>query len=480
MTQYETVIGLEVHVELNTNTKIFCPSCTEFGGDPNTHVCPVCLGLPGTLPVFNEKVLEYAIRVGLALNCSIAEFSKFDRKNYYYPDLPKNYQISQFDLPIAEHGYLNINLDNDVKKIGVNRVHMEEDAGKLVHQGNIMTSQYSLVDYNRGGVPLVEIVSEPDMSSPEEARAYLEKLKSIVQYTDVSNCKMEEGSLRCDANISIRPVGSSKLGTKTEIKNMNSFKALQRALEYEIQRQTEVLGEGGRIVQETRTWDDVKGITLSMRSKEQAHDYRYFPDPDLVPMIIDPKWINDIKESLPELPDQRKVRYIEEYELPDYDASVITSSKELADFFEECLSAGYTNAKAVSNWIMGDLLRLLNVNGLEINQCKIKPNQLSDMLKMIDSDTISGKIAKIVFEEMFVSGKDPAAIVKEKGLVQISDEGAISSIVDGVLAANEKVVEDYRSGKENALGYLVGQVMKATKGKANPAMVNKMLKDKIK
>lgn len=480
MAQYETVIGLEVHVELKTNTKIFCHSCTEFGGEPNTHVCPVCLGMPGVLPVFNKKVLEYAIKVGLALNCSIAEFSKFDRKNYYYPDLPKNYQISQFDLPIAEHGYLNINLGNDVKKIGITRVHMEEDAGKLVHQGSITTSPYSMVDYNRTGVPLVEIVSEPDISSPEEARAYLEKLKAIIQYTDVSNCKMEEGSLRCDANISVRPAGSSKLGTKTEIKNMNSFKALQRALEYEVQRQIEVLEEGGRIVQETRTWDDVKGITISMRSKEQAHDYRYFPDPDLVPMVIDPKWVNEIKASLPELPDQRKARYIAEYGLPDYDASVITSSKELADFFEECLSTGYANPKTLGNWIMGDLLRLLNVNGLEINQCNIKPQQLSDMLKMIDRGTISGKIAKKVFEEMFESGKNPEIIVKEKGLVQISDEGAISSIVDEVLASNAKVVDDYRSGKEKALGFLVGQVMKATRGKANPALVNKMLKEKIK
>ncbi len=480
MAQYETVIGLEVHVELKTNTKIFCPSCTEFGGDPNTHVCPVCLGLPGVLPVFNKKVLEYAIRVGLALNCSIAEFSKFDRKNYYYPDLPKNYQISQYDLPIAEHGYLNIDLGNGVKKIGITRVHMEEDAGKLVHQGTITTSPYSMVDYNRTGVPLVEIVSEPDISSPEEARAYLEKLKAIIQYTGVSNCKMEEGSLRCDANVSVRPAGSDKLGTKTEIKNMNSFKALQRALEYEVQRQIEVLEEGGRIVQETRTWDDVKGITISMRSKEQAHDYRYFPDPDLVPMVIDPQWVNEIKASLPELPDQRKARYIEEYGLPGYDASVITSSKDLADFFEECLATGYTNAKTVANWIMGDLLRLLNVNGLEVNQCNIKPRHLSGMLKMIDSGTISGKIAKKVFEEMFESGKDPEIIVKEKGLVQISDEGAISSIVDEVLASNAKVVEDYLSGKENALGFLVGQVMKATKGKANPALVNKMLKEKIK
>ncbi len=479
MSQYESVIGLEVHVELKTKTKIFCSSSTEFGGDPNAHVCPVCLGLPGVLPVFNRKVLEYAIKVGLALNCSIAQYSKFDRKNYYYPDLPKNYQISQFDLPIAEHGKLNISVNDEVKKIGITRVHMEEDAGKLVHQGNIMTSSYSMVDYNRTGVPLVEIVSEPDLRTPEEAKAYLEKLKAIIQYTGVSDCKMEEGSLRCDANVSIRPVGSEKLGTKTEIKNMNSFKALQRALEYEIERQMQVLSEGGSIVQETRTWDDAKGITLSMRSKEHAHDYRYFPDPDLTPIIIDPQWIKDIKTSLPEMPDERMERYIKDFGLSEYDASVITSSKDLADYFEECLSSGYPNIKAVSNWLMGDLLRLLNAKGLEINECLIKPGQLLSMLKMIDNGTISGKIAKSIFEEMFESGNDPDSIVKEKGLVQISDEGAISALVEEVLVANPKVVQDFRSGKENAIGFLVGQVMKASKGKANPAMVNKMLRDKI-
>jgi len=477
--QYETVIGLEVHVELKTRTKIFCPSSTAFGGDPNTHVCPVCLGLPGVLPVLNREVLEYAIRVGLALNCRIAGFSKFDRKNYYYPDLPKNYQISQYDLPIAERGHLNIDLNGRVKRIGITRVHMEEDAGKLVHQGTISTTPYSLVDYNRTGVPLVEIVSDPDMRSPEEARAYLEKLKAIIQYTGVSDCKMEEGSLRCDANISVRPVGSDKFGTKTEIKNMNSFKALQRALHYEIERQIEVLEEGGRIVQETRTWDEARGVTLSMRSKEQAHDYRYFPDPDLVPMVIDPRWVEEIKSSLPELPDQRKARYVEEYGIPEYDASVLTATKELADYFERCL-AGYSNAKAASNWIMGDLTRLLNAGDMDITQCRISPAQLAGMLKLIDSGTISGKIAKMVFEEMFQTGRDPGDIVKEKGLVQISDEGAIASAVDEVLAGNPKVVDDFRSGKEKALGFLVGQVMKVTRGKANPEMVNRIIREKLK
>lgn len=478
MADYEAVIGLEVHVELKTNTKIFCPSTTEFGGDPNSHVCPVCLGLPGVLPVLNQKVLEYAIRASLALNCQIALFSKFDRKNYYYPDLPKNYQISQYDLPIAEHGHLDIDLEGAVKRIGITRVHMEEDAGKLVHQGTISTTPFSLVDYNRTGVPLIEIVSEPDLRAPEEARAYLEKLKAIIQYTGVSDCKMEEGSLRCDANVSVRPRGQKELGTKAEIKNMNSFKALQKALDYEIKRQIKVLEEGGRIVQETRTWDDNKGVTLSMRSKEEAHDYRYFPDPDLVPMVIDPGFVEKIRSSLPELPDQRKQRYVRELGLSEYDAGVLTSTREVADYFEACLDA-YPNSKAVGNWVMGDLSRLLNANNMEITQCKIKPAQLGEMLKFIDKGTISGKIAKAVFEDMFATGKDPEQIIKDKGLVQISDESAIAAVADQVIAGNPKVVEDFRAGKEKALGFLVGQVMKATRGKANPELVNKLLKEKI-
>lgn len=478
MADYETVIGLEVHVELKTNTKIFCHSTTEFGGDPNTHVCPVCLGLPGVLPVLNKKVVEYGIRAALALNCKIAEFSKFDRKNYYYPDLPKNYQISQYDLPLAQHGYLDIEMNGEIKRIGITRVHMEEDAGKLVHQGTISTSPYSLVDYNRTGVPLIEIVSEPDMRSAEEARAYVEKLRAIIQYTGVSDCKMEEGSLRCDANISIRPKGTKELGTKTEIKNMNSFKALQRALAYEVDRQIEVLEEGGRIVQETRTWDENKGITLSMRSKEEAHDYRYFPDPDLVPMLIDRQWVEEIRQGLPELPDERKNRYVKEFGLPDYDAAVLTSTKEMADFFEAALAL-YPNAKTVSNWVMGDLSRLLNANNMDISECRVKPQQLAQMLQLVEKGTISGKIAKTVFEEMFASGKESEQIVKEKGLVQISDEGAIAAIVEEVIAKNPKSVEDYRAGKEKAVGFLVGQVMKATKGKANPELVNKLLKEKL-
>ena len=478
MAQYETVIGLEVHVELKTESKIFCHSTTAFGGDPNTHVCPVCLGLPGVLPVVNKKVVEYAVRAALALNCAVASFSKFDRKNYYYPDMPKNYQISQYDLPIAQKGFLEVEVDGEARRINITRVHMEEDTGKLVHQGTITTTPYSLVDYNRAGVPLIEIVSEPEMRSPEEARAYLEKMKAIIQYTGVSDCKMEEGSLRCDANVSLRPAGSSGLGTKTEIKNMNSFKALQRALAYEIERQAEVLEEGGRIVQETRTWDEGKGVTLSMRSKEEAHDYRYLPDPDLAPLVIDGEWVEAVRKSLPELPDARKERYVRDYGLPGYDAGVLTNTRELADYFEDCL-AGYGNPKTMSNWVMGDLSRLLNAKSMDIADCPVRPGQLAALLRLIDGGTISGKIAKGVFEEMFETGKDPEAIVKAKGLLQISDEGAIAAAVDEVIAKNPKSVADYRAGKEKAIGFLVGQVMKATRGKANPDLVNRLLKERL-
>ncbi|MBO8128460.1 MAG: Asp-tRNA(Asn)/Glu-tRNA(Gln) amidotransferase subunit GatB [Peptococcaceae bacterium] len=478
MASYEPVIGLEVHVELASKSKIFCPSTTAFGGDPNTHVCPVCLGLPGVLPVLNKQVVEFGIRAALALNCEIAHFCKFDRKNYYYPDLPKNYQISQYDLPLAFNGYILIEGENGPKKIGITRVHMEEDAGKLVHQGTISTTPYSLVDYNRTGVPLLEIVSEPDISSVEEAKSYLNKLKAIIQYTGVSDCKMEEGSLRCDANVSVRPVGSDRLGTKTEIKNMNSFRALQKALSYEIERQIEVLESGGEIVQETRTWDEGKGITLPMRSKEEAHDYRYFPEPDLVPLVISSSWVDSIRKSLPELPDERKERYVKEFDLPPYDAGVLTSSREVADYFEACVDL-YPYPKVVSNWIMGDLARLLNAHNVEIENCPVKPRQLVAMLKLIDKNVISGKIGKTVLEEMFATGKDPDVIVEEKGLRQITDEGSIEPIIDQVIADNPKSVNDYRNGKEKALGFLVGQVMKATKGKANPAIVNQLLRKKL-
>jgi len=477
---YEVVIGLEVHTELKTATKIFCGCTTAFGGSPNTHVCPVCLGLPGVLPVLNKKVVDFAITAGLALNCRIAEFSKFDRKNYYYPDLPKNYQVSQFDLPICIGGHLDIETEEGTKRIGITRIHMEEDAGKLIHAGEtISSSDYTTVDYNRTGVPLLEIVSEPDLRSPVEARAYLEKLKAILEYTEISDCKMQEGSLRCDANISIMPVGSQVLGTRTEIKNLNSFRALQRALEYEINRQLEVVEEGGQVVQETRTWDDNQGITLSLRSKEEAHDYRYFPEPDLVPLVISREWVEEIRRTLPELPEARKIRLMEKHGLSEYDAVSITADKAVADYFDACL-AGYSDAKAVSNWLMGDLARLLNSREREIADCPITPAMLTGMLRLIDSGTISGKIAKTVFEEMFDTGREAEEIVKAKGLVQISDTSAIEQMVADVIAANPQSVEDFLAGKEKAIGFLVGQVMKLSKGKANPGMVNELLLARLK
>ncbi len=478
-TEYEAVIGLEVHAELKTQSKIFCACPTAFGGESNTHVCPVCLGLPGVLPVLNRKVVDYAIKTGLALNCQIAEFSKFDRKNYYYPDLPKNFQVSQYDLPICKEGYLEIELEGQPKKIGITRVHMEEDAGKLVHQGEtISSSEYSLVDYNRTGVPLIEIVSEPDMRSGEEARAYMEKLKAILEYLEVSDCKMEEGSLRCDANVSVRPKGSLTLGTKAEVKNMNSFRSLQRAVEYEIVRQIEALEDGESIVQETRTWDEGKGITLSMRSKEQAHDYRYFPEPDLLPLVIDRAWVEDLRQQQPELPDARQERFIRDYGIPPYDAQVLTNSRALADYYDHCCKL-YPNPKVVSNWIMGELLRLLNAESLELNDSKVTAPLLAELLMLIDKGTISGKIAKTVLEEMFKTGEAPELIVKEKGLVQITDESALTRQVDEVIMANPKVVEDFKNGKEKALGFLVGQVMKQTRGKANPDAVNRLLKERL-
>jgi aspartyl-tRNA(Asn)/glutamyl-tRNA(Gln) amidotransferase subunit B len=474
MSKYETVIGLEVHVELATETKIFCACPTEFGKDPNTHVCPVCLGFPGSLPVLNKRAVEYTIKAGLALNCEIPSFAKFDRKNYFYPDLPKAYQISQFDLPLAINGYLEIEVDGQTKRIGITRVHLEEDAGKLNHSdfGD------SLTDYNRTGVPLMEIVSEPDLRSPEEAKVFLEKIKSIIQYTGASDVKMEEGSLRCDANVSIMPVGSKEFGTRSEIKNMNSFKAVQRGLEYEVKRQTDVLEAGGRVVQETRRWDETQGVTYSMRSKEEAHDYRYFPDPDLVPVIVEREWVEEIRTTLPEMPDARQKRYMADMGLPEYDAKVITASKSMADFFEAA-AGEYKDAKAVSNWVMGEIAKHLNAEGLELADTKLTPAHLVELLKLQYEGTISGKIAKTVFEEMFASGKMPGVIVKEKGLVQISDEGAIAVIVDQVIAENPTSVADYKGGKEQALGFMVGQVMKLSKGKANPGLVNKLLKEKL-
>lgn len=472
---YETVIGLEVHAELATDTKIFCNCSTEFGAPPNTHTCPVCLGHPGVLPVMNKKVLEFAIRASLALNCEINQLTKFDRKNYFYPDSPKAYQISQFDKPIGINGWIEIEVNGEKKKIRINRLHMEEDAGKSTHSE---FGDGTLVDFNRVGVPLVEIVSEADMSSPEEAKAYLEKLKAIIQYTGVSDCKMEEGSLRCDANISLRPVGQKELGTKTELKNMNSFRGVQRGLEYEEKRQAKVLSAGGKITQETLRWNEEQGVTVSMRGKEEAHDYRYFPDPDLVDIVVEQELIDKIKSGLPEMPEERKIRYIENYGLTEYDADIITSSKALADFFEETLEYA-KDAKSVANWTIGDLQGYLNANNIEIQSCKITSKSLGEMINLIEKGTISGKIAKKVFAEMLETGKEPQVIVQEQGLVQISDEGEIAKIVEQVLLNNPKSVEDVKSGKQQAIGFLVGQVMKETRGKANPQLVNKIIKEKV-
>ncbi|MFK7694400.1 Asp-tRNA(Asn)/Glu-tRNA(Gln) amidotransferase subunit GatB [Paenibacillus sp. HJGM_3] len=469
--RFETVIGLEVHVELHTQSKIFCGCATSFGASPNSNTCPICLGHPGVLPVLNRQAVQYAMKAAMALNCQVATHSKFDRKNYFYPDSPKAYQISQYDQPIGEHGWIDIEVNGETKRIGITRVHLEEDAGKLTH---VDGGYASLVDFNRVGTPLIEIVSEPDLRSPEEAKAYLEKIRAIMQYCDVSDVKMEEGSLRCDANISLRPYGQMKFGTKAELKNMNSFRGVQRGLEYEELRQAEVLADGGTIVQETRRWDEAQGKTLSMRGKEQAHDYRYFPDPDLVRLYIDDEWKARVRESIPELPDARKARYTSEYGLPSYDADVITSSLKLANFFEESLA--YTkDAKAVSNWIMGDLLGYLNANGVELESVRITGQGLGEMIGLLEQGTINGKIAKTVFKAMLETGKRPQQIVEEQGLVQISDEGAIKSIVEQVVADNPQSVADFRAGKEKAIGFLVGQVMKASKGKANPALANKLI-----
>ena len=473
---FEIVIGLEVHAELKTQTKIFCSCSTAFGAEPNTQTCPVCAGFPGMLPVLNEKVVELAIKTGLALHSEIPEVCKFDRKNYFYPDSPKAYQISQFDLPVCVGGFVDIDVNGQKKRVGITRAHMEEDAGKLVHQGDITTTPFSLVDLNRCGVPLLEIVSEPDMRSAQEARAYMEKLRSMLLFAGVSDCKMQEGSLRCDANVSIRPIGQKEFGTRTEIKNLNSFRALERAIEYEANRQKEALEDGEEIIQETRTWDEEKQLTRSMRSKEEAHDYRYFPEPDLPPLKISSEWVEKIRGQMPEMPDQAQIRLVEEYGLPEYDAGLLTLTPENLIFFDQCLKE-YPDAKTVSNWMMGELGRLLNQNNLEIGECNIKPIDLVQMLKAIEDGSISGKMAKAVFEEMFASGKSPALIIKEKGLVQISDEGTLVPVIEDIVKANPRVVEDYKNGKDKALGFFIGQIMKSTRGQANPALVNKLLKE---
>lgn len=477
--KYEAVIGLEIHCELKTKTKIFCGCATGFGAEQNTHVCPVCLGLPGVLPTVNKRVVEFGIKAGLATNCTINKYSKFDRKNYYYPDLPKNWQTSQYDLPIAEHGWVDIDVDGEKKRIRLTRIHMEEDAGKLVHSGTtIKDSATSNVDYNRTGVPLLEIVSEPDLRSAEEARAYMEKIKAIMEYIDVSNCRMEEGNLRADINVSLRPAGTEELGTRTEMKNINSFKNLEDAINYEIERQQEVLEDGGHIVQETRTFDPARGITLSMRSKENAHDYRYMPEPDLPPIVTSEETIEKYRSELPELPDARRARLEKEYGLSDYDAGIITSSRAMAEYFDVVVATG-ADPKLAANWIMGDLAKNLNEDGIDITKSPVSAERLGKMIGLIMKDTISGKIAKKVFKEMWTNEDDPEKIVKDKGLVQITDTGAIEAAVDAAIAANPKAVEEYKGGKKKAIGALVGQVMKATRGKANPQMVNKMLAEKL-
>jgi aspartyl-tRNA(Asn)/glutamyl-tRNA(Gln) amidotransferase subunit B len=473
--KYEMVIGLEIHTELSTKSKIYCSCTTEFGGEPNTHCCPICSGMPGVLPVLNKRVVEYAAKAGLAMNCSISDFSKQDRKNYFYPDLPKAYQVSQFDLPLCKTGHVDINVDGETRRIGITRIHMEEDAGKLMHD---MWNKGSLVDFNRCGVPLIEIVTEPDMRSSEEAKVFLETVKSILEYIDVSDCKMQEGSLRADVNLSIRPVGQEKLGTRTEMKNMNSFKAIIRAIESEYKRQIDVLESGGNIVQETRRWDDDAGVSYSMRSKEEAHDYRYFPEPDLAPIVVDSKWLNEIKDSLPELPESRKKKYVEDYELPVYDAQILTSSRHLADFFEEALK-DCGNPKHLSNWIMGDLLKELKDRELEIYELSFGPRHFAKLVNLVVSGRITVVIAREVFSDMFDSGKDPEDIVKEKGLEVVSDEGELKEIVIKIIKANPASVNDYKAGKKKAAGFIVGQVMKETKGKANPQMVNKLIIEEL-
>ena len=487
--KYETVIGLEVHSQLLTASKMYCSCSADYANTPpNTHVCPVCMGLPGVLPTINRRAVEFTLMTALALNCSIPERAKFDRKNYPYPDLMKGYQISQYDRPMSANGYLIIDIEGRKKKVGITRVHLEEDVAKMSHRTTPEGESCSLVDINRAGMPLMEIVSEPDMNSPEEARLYLVKLRAILQYLGVSTGNMEEGSFRCDANISIRPEGSKEFLGKVEVKNMNSFRAVYRALEFEEKRQREVLDAGGKITQETRGWVDDKGITVSQRSKEYAHDYRYFPEPDLPPLAFSREAVEQIRAALPELPEAKFDRFVSDYNLPAYDAGLLTDSRPLANYFEECVSlAGKSGgeqdiskkAKSISNWLLGDFMRLLNASNMRIEASSIKPGQLVEMLDLVEKGTLSGPLAKTVFEEMFSSGKTPSAIVAERGLVQISDGAELAIIVDKVIADNDKAIADYRAGKEASLTFLIGQVMKASRGKANPAVVRKIIVDKL-
>ena len=473
--EYESVIGLEIHSELSTKTKIFCGCTTEFGGDVNTHCCPICTGMPGTLPILNKKVVEYAVKAGLAMNCEISLYSKQDRKNYFYPDTPRNYQISQYDLPLCKNGYLDIEVNGETKRIGITRIHIEDDAGKLLHNA---WGTGSLVDMNRCGVPLIEIVTEPDMRSAEEAKALLEKIRTILRYIEVSDCKMQEGSLRCDVNVSVMEKGSKEFGQRTEMKNISSFSGTGRAIEYEVKRQIEVIEAGGVISQETRRWDDDKGENIVMRTKENAQDYRYFPEPDLVPIVLTEEYVLDIKNNLPELPDKKKARYLDEFGLTDYDATLLVNTKELAKFFEATVALGAT-PKSVSNWILGDISKVINEKEISIDEVNITPEQLSDLIKEISSGAISNTAGKTVFEEILNTGKDVKVIIEEKGLAQVNDENEISEMVDRVLERNEQSIMDYKKGKTNVVGFLVGQVMKESKGKGNPQIINNLIRMKL-
>ena len=477
-TKYEAVIGLEVHLQLLTRSKIFCSCSTHFGDPPNSNVCPVCLGLPGALPVLNQEAVTMAMKTALALNCAINPRSRFARKNYFYPDLPKGYQISQYDEPVAQDGWIDIEVDKTRKRIGVTRVHLEEDAGKSLHEGFPDSDRKSYIDLNRSGVPLIEIVSEPDMRSPDEAFEYLTRLKTLLFYLDVSNCNMEEGSLRCDANVSVRVAGSSEFGVKTEVKNLNSFRFLHKALAYEIDRQVEIIEGGGTIHQETRLWDSREQRTYGMRSKEFAHDYRYFPEPDLLPVVITEEWKEQVRKSLPELPDARCQRFIREYSLPEYDAGQLTLSKSLADYFEEA-AKGSGEPKLAANWVLSELLHLLKEANREIAESPVSAAHLAELLRLIHKGSVSGKMAKELLAEMFSTGKTAGALVSEKGLAQITDEGQIAAVAQQVIAANPKQVEQYRSGKTATLGWLVGQVIKATRGQANPQVVQEALKKEL-
>ena len=469
---FETVIGLEVHAQMLTDTKIFCSCSTKFGGAPNSHACPVCLGMPGVLPVLNKKVVEFAMKMALATHCTINPQNVFARKNYFYPDLPKGYQISQYAYPIAEHGHIWIEADGEKKRIGITRIHMEEDAGKLIHDD---VNPVSYVDLNRTGVPLIEIVSEPDIRSSEEATDYLRRLHEILVYLEICDGNMEEGSFRCDANVSIRPRGQKEFGTRAELKNMNSFRNVQRALEYEVKRQQYLVENGQTIVQETRLWDDAQGVTNPMRSKEEAHDYRYFPDPDLVPVVVDEAWVAQIRSDMPELPQAKRERFVSEYAIPAYDAGVLTADKALAHYYEDVVKL-CGKPKIVSNWLMGDVMKFLNEDKRDIRDCPITAQSLADMIKLIEEGAISGKMAKEVIDDMYKTGKTPKDIIAEKGMVQITDEGELTKTIIAIIEANPKQLADYRSGKDKLFGFFVGQVMKATQGKANPQLVNDLLK----